>query len=157
MLMVRPSLIRPMTEMDIPDLCSVVATAFTGRDGALPARYQPPAVAERLRRSLIPGGAMTLLAELGGNPVALAQYARSAWAASSWELMFAATRPDLQGKGFGHELVLARLAAVEQSGGGLVFVSARSVARWRRYGFSDGPFNPQTGATTMWRYVGSGR
>lgn len=151
-----PCLIRPLTEDDIPGLCAVVA-AFTVSSGHVPGRYRPAAVRERLERSLDPGGPVTLVAELGGQAVALGQYGAARWAASSWELMFGATRPDLQGKGLGHALVQARLAAVAGNGDGLVFVSSRCPDRWQRYGFHVGPVNPLTGASALWRYVGGGR
>lgn len=38
-------------------------------------------------------------------------------------------------------------------GGGRV----KRPGRWQRYGFAPGPFNPFTGATTLWRLVGGGR
>lgn len=154
------SFVRPMSELDVSALCAVVASAFAGRDGTVPTRYRADAVRRRLEWSLssaADGGPVTLVAELGGAPVAMGQYGPSRWAANSWELMFGATRPDLQGKGIGHALVVARLAAIEAAGGGLVFVSAKRPDRWRRYGFEVGPFNPLTGATALWRYVGGGR
>lgn len=154
------SLVRPMADFDLPALCGVVAAAFTGRDGTVPLRYQAKAVRERLEWSLASaadGGPITLVACLADTPVALGQYAPARWAASSWELTFGATLPDLQAKGIGHALVMARLAAIEAAGGGVVFVSAKKAARWRRYGFEAGPFNPLTGATAFWRFVGGGR
>lgn len=154
------SFIRALTETDIGPLGEMVAAAFAGQDGAVPARYRPAAIRRRLQWSLesaADGGPVTLVATLAGCPVALGQYGPSRWAGGSWELMLGVTRPDLQGKGIGHALVLARMAAIEAAGGGLVFVSAKRPERWLRYGFQSGPFNPQTGATALWRYVGGGR
>lgn len=154
------ALVRPMTALDIPDLCALVGGAFVDRRGHVPARYRPALVRSRLQWSLdsaASGGPVTLVAELGGHAVGMGQYGPARWAGAAWEMMLGATRPDLQGKGIGHALVMARMEAIAQGGGGLVFVSARQAQRWRRYGFEAGPVNPLTGATTLWRFVGEGR
>lgn len=149
-------IIRPLRHWDVPTLANIVQEAFGGAHAS--SRYQAANVEERLISSLRGswfGATVTLVAELDGEPVAMGQYSRSRWAAETWELMLDATRPDLQGQGISHQLVLARLVAIAEAGGGHVIVSAKQYGRWERYGFIQGWRNQQTEAVVMWREVTS--
>ncbi len=150
--MISHIIVRLLTVTDIPMLALMVERAFQGRDGSVPDHYRSAAVGDRLRRSL-DSDVVTLVADLSGVPAALGQYGPARWARSTWELMLGATWPVLQGCGLGHALAVARLEAVAAEGGGMVFVSTRQPARWRRYGFDPGPNNPVTGATALWRFI----
>lgn len=156
--------VRALTPADVMDAALMIAEAFTDRAGQVPDRYRPEAVLPALRWSLeaMPHLAAPryLVAEVDGRIGGIGGYARSRSAAETWELLLAATRPDLQGRGIGHTLMLARWEAIrdEAPDGGLVQVSTKSPARFLRYGFQRGPVNPSTGAVQMWAVVpASGR
>lgn len=151
--------IRPLETHDLLNVAFLVAEAFKGRDGTVPERYEPTAIIPKLAWSLDAAGdtgvPRYLVATIGGGAVAIGGYARSRAAGSTWELLLGATRPDLQGRGIGHALMLARWEAIraETPEGGLVTVSTKNLGRFLRYGFHPGPRNPATGSWLMWAEV----
>lgn len=133
-------LVRPLVAADISAVTAVVAAAFREADGVVPERYRPAAVAERLAGSLNTRRATRarfLVAELGGEAVAVGGFSRESWCSCAWSLYMAAVRPDLQGRRLGSLLIQRRLDAIaaEHSGPGTVVVSSRHPGSFLRMGF----------------------
>lgn len=152
--------IRPLERKDMLDVAAVVASAFADRKGIVPDRYQPIPIIQRLQWSLNgagePGVPRYLVAEVDGEVVGVGGYAVARFGGATWELLLAATKPELQGRGIGHQLLLARWDAIRAESpdeGGVVVVSTKNAPRFLRYGFHQGPRNPVTGAYLMWAMV----
>lgn len=133
-------LVRPLVAADISAVTAVVAAAFREADGGVPERYRPAAVAERLAGSLNTRRATRarfLVAELGGEAVAVGGFSRESWCSCAWSLYMAAVRPDLQGRRLGSLMIRRRLDAIadEHAGPGTVVVSSRHPGSFLRMGF----------------------
>ena len=153
--------IRLLERKDLIDVAAVVASAFSSRAGIVPDRYKPSTIIQRLQWSLDGAGQAGvptyLVAELDGEVVGVGGYAMARFGGATWELLLAATKPELQGRGIGHQLLLARWEAIRAEaspqGGGVVVVSTKNLQRFLRYAFHQGPRNPVTGAYLMWAMV----
>lgn len=139
-LMAAGALVRPLATADIIAVTAIVAAAFREADGAVPERYRPAAVAERLGASFNTQRVTRprfIVAELGGEPVAVGGFSRESWCSCAWSLYMAAVRPDLQGRRLGSLLIQRRLDAIaaEHAGPGTVLVSSRHPGSFLRMGF----------------------
>lgn len=139
-LMSAGAMVRPLVAADIAAVTAIVAAAFREPDGGVPERYRPAAVAERLSGGLNSTKVTRprfLVAELGGEPVAVGGFSRESWCSCAWSLYMAAVRPDLQGRRLGSLLIQRRLDAIaaEHAGPGTVVVSSRHPGSFLRLGF----------------------
>lgn len=149
---------RHIREAGLSDLDQIANLIFEAHHavGDRSMRYDPSVVRTRLGQAWACQGNI-LVAEIDGAIVSTGTLVRTTFASATVALTLGATRPDMKGRGIGHELVLRRVAIAADLHAGIVLVSSRDMARWQRYGFGIVSRNPVSGAALMALQIDYGR
>ena len=147
--------IREATQADFGQIAHLISESHRAA-GASSDHYEAWKIEARLHEVRIAKGKI-LVADLEGAILSCGAVAASAFARHTWTLSLGATRPDMQGRGLGHHLVVRRLEIAVGAGAGVVLVSSRNEARWRRYNFARAFTNSVTGAHLMFLPTDHGR